>query len=77
MDSLKKAMGSAGSDEDEGDASGLLKVKEKSKEQTEREEADYIEWFKGQKADIGDQEIKKNMVRVVGEGLFSLTSRLT
>lgn len=75
---MKKAMGSAGSDEDEEDASGLLKVKEKSKEQAEREEAEYIEWFKGQKADIGDQEIKKNMVRVLGEGgLFRLTLRLT
>lgn len=60
-------MASAGSDEEEeasgAEGGGLLTVKQKSKEQAEREEAEYIEWFKGQKADIGDEEIKKSMVR--------------
>jgi protein KRI1 len=47
--------------EDEGPDEGLLQLKEKSKEQKEKEEAEYIDWLRGKKADIKDPSLKKNM----------------
>ncbi len=53
-------MAMQGSD-DEGPDEGLLQLKAKSKEQKEKEEAEYIDWLRGKKADIKDPSLKKNM----------------
>lgn len=47
------------SDEDED----FLQVKTKTKEEEEQEEADYIEWLKGKKEKIKDNELENSMVR--------------
>ena len=60
LKSLKKAL-NAEEESGEEEEGGLLKVKEKSKEQKEREEAEYIEWFKGQKSEMKDEGLRRNM----------------
>jgi len=59
--SLKKAIGSGDEDQDGDDDDEFLQLKPKSKEQIDEEEADYIEWLRGKKADIKDRGLKKNM----------------
>nr|XP_018916870.1 PREDICTED: protein KRI1 homolog [Bemisia tabaci] len=45
----------------EDDSEGLFKVKEKHKEEKEREEEAFRKWLKGQKEDIEDNETKKDL----------------
>jgi small-conductance mechanosensitive channel len=60
-EAVKRAKNDDNDDEDDDD-NDFLKIKNKSNEEKEKEEALYIEWLKGRKETIKDEDAQKNMV---------------
>nr|CAH7761243.1 unnamed protein product [Callosobruchus chinensis] len=59
-ESLKKALDEVEGD-DEAEWGGLFKQRAKTKEDQEKEEADYIQWLAGQKSELEDKQEEKQL----------------
>lgn len=58
--SLKKALDNV-KEEDESDWGGMFKARQKTKEEKDKEEAEYKAWFAGQKAELSDKEVEREL----------------
>ncbi|XP_065212146.1 protein KRI1 homolog isoform X2 [Planococcus citri] len=60
-ESFKKMLQDDDSNDSENETAGFLKVKEKTSQEKAKEEADYIEWLKGQKTELEDKETEGDL----------------